>query len=60
MQMDHLIPTWGPDLVSINKRIEKTGHLVDFVILAGQSLKVKENKKSKNIGTLQKNYGLVG
>ena len=41
---DYLIPNRKLDLVLINKN-KRTCHLLDFVILADNKVKIKENKK---------------
>ena len=43
IEMDHLIPAWTPDLVSINKK--KSCDLVDFTVPADHRIKLKTAKK---------------
>ena len=44
--MDHLIPTRRPNLVIINKKEKKKKNcIVDFIILAENRVKIKENDK---------------
>ena len=56
IKTDHSIPASRPDVLLINKK-KRTCHLVGFPVLAGNKVKMKENKKINKYQELTRELG---